>query len=246
MGTRIQAQEMNDRFETAAAELRRQELDRLRDFVPPTLTTLRSSTTGALRNAVALMLERLGYEVLTPPSASNLAVTKDGRKFIVACMSPAEAPTQSVAIARLHDAVIAAGAESGFCISTRDFTQQAKDYAATAHVRLVDGDQLAASMLRSTGGAVMPETYKAMCCQCGDVVRHKLGGTEALPCKSGHRVAPTIARAALVPPPQKPASHVKPDSARRRPAMSARAKMHAHSSRLRKNQAAPKPPGKSS
>jgi hypothetical protein len=230
------------RFENAAAELRRQELERLRDYVPPALTTLRSSTTGALRIAVALMLERLGYTVLTEPSAHNLAVTKDQQKFIVACMSPAEAPTQSVAIARLHDAVIAAGAEAGFCITTRDFTQEAKDYAATAPVRLVDGDQLAASMLRSTGGAVMPETYKAMCCQCGDVVQHKLGGTEALPCRSGHRVAPTIARAALVPPPQKPASHV-PAGARRRPAMSAKARRSAHH-RMRQHRAAPKPPGK--
>jgi Restriction endonuclease len=191
------------------------------------------------------MLERLGYTVLTELSASNLAVTKDDRKFIVACMSPAEAPTQSVAIARLHDAVIAAGAESGFCISTRDFTQQAKDYAATAPVRLIDGDQLAASMLRSMGGAVMPETYRAMCCQCGDVVQHKLGSTQPLPCKSGHRVAPTIARAALVPPQQSPTSHAKRHGTRRRPAVSAKAKIRAHNSRLRKNQAAPKPPGKS-
>ena len=232
------------RFETAAAELRRHELERLRDFVPPTLTTLRSSTTGALRSAVALMLERLGYTVITEPSAPNLAVSKDDRKYIVACMPPAEAPTQSVAVARLHDAVIAAGAEAGFCITTRDFTQEAKDYAATAPVRLVDGDQLAASMLRSTGGAVMPETYRAMCCQCGDIVRHKLGGTEALPCKSGHRVAPSIARAALVPPPQNPASHAKHAGARRRPAMSAKARIKAHNRRLMRNQAAPKPPGK--
>jgi hypothetical protein len=233
------------RFDSAAADLRRQELERLWDFVPPALTTLRSSTTGALRNAVALMLERLGYTVLNAPSASNLAVTKDGRKFVVACMSPAEAPTQSVAVARLHDAVIVAGAEAGFCISTRDFTQQAKDYAATAPIRLMDGDQLAAAMLRSIGGSAMPETYRAMCCQCGDVVQHKLGSTEALPCKSGHRVAPTIARAALLPPPQSPTSHAaKPAGASRRPPMSAKAKIQAHNARLSKNQSAPKPPGK--
>lgn len=38
-----------------------------------------------------------------------------------------------------------------------------------------------------------------MCCQCGEIVQHRLDKGEALPCRNGHLVAPTIARAALVP-----------------------------------------------
>jgi len=189
---------MTARFESAAAELRQQELTRLADFVPPTLATLRSLTSGDLRAAVALMLERLGYAVLTDPTANDLTVTKDGRKYLIACAPPADtAPTRTAALVRLHNAIIAASAEAGFYVTTRGFTPAATDYAATAPIRLVDGEKLAASMRRSKGGAALPETYKAICRQCGDVVQHRLDHAEAVPCGNGHPVAPTIARAAL-------------------------------------------------
>ena len=44
----------------------------------------------------------------------------------------------------------------------------------------------------------MPDTYKAMCRQCGEIVKHTLDRSEAIPCGNGHSVAPTIARAALI------------------------------------------------
>jgi hypothetical protein len=53
-------------------------------------------------------------------------------------------------------------------------------------------------MKQSKAGAVLPETYKAMCRQCGDIVQHRLHRVAAVPCSNGHLVAPTIARAALV------------------------------------------------
>jgi hypothetical protein len=37
------------------------------------------------------MLERLGYAVITDPSAADLVVTKDGRKHVVACATPGNA-----------------------------------------------------------------------------------------------------------------------------------------------------------
>jgi hypothetical protein len=47
----------------------------------------------------------------------------------------------------------------------------------------------------------LPQTYKAMCHQCGGV-QHRLDREqdEARPCGSGHMVAPTIARAMLLRP----------------------------------------------
>ena len=115
------------------------------------------------------------------------------------------APTRTAALVRLHNAIIAASAEAGFYVTTRGFTPAATDYAATAPIRLVDGEALAAAMRRSKGGAALPETYKAICRQCGDVVQHRLDHAEAVPCGNGHPVAPTIARAALVPRPDAPA-----------------------------------------
>jgi hypothetical protein len=41
-----------------------------------------------------------------------------------------------------------------------------------------------------------------MCCQCGEIVQHRLDKGEALPCGNGHLVPATIARASLVKPGQ--------------------------------------------
>ena len=84
----------------------------------------------------------------------------------------------------------------------RGFTLDAEAYAATAPLKLVDGPKLVASITRSMEGVTLPESYQAMCRQCGEIVQHTLTGTDAIPCSNGHAVAPTIARAALVMPKQ--------------------------------------------
>lgn len=225
------------RFELAAAELRRQEFARLSDAVPLPLAALRSLTSDALRAEVALMLERLGYTVITGPGAHDFAVSRDGRKYIVTCAPPADKrPTKTVALARLHDAVVAATAQAGFYVATRDFTPAARDYAATAPIRLVTGEQLAVSIKKSKADMPVPETYKAMCRQCGDVVRHRLDRAAALPCANGHPVAPTIARAALTPW-HEPAVDASPPvglGRKPKPFMTAKAKIRAHNRAVRK------------
>jgi restriction endonuclease Mrr len=166
-------------FELAADELRKEEFVRLADAVPPTLEALRSLTPAQLRAEVTLMLERLGYLVHSDASAHDLVVTKDGRKYIVACAPPADRePTPTRDLARLHAAVVAATAEGGFYITTRSFTPSAEAYAAGAPIKLVDGEMLIASLKRSKAGAAMPDTYRAMCRQCGDIVQHRLDRPE--------------------------------------------------------------------
>jgi hypothetical protein len=188
-------------FDLAADELRRQEFTRMADAVPPSLEALRSLAPAPFRAEIALMLERLGYLVIAEASAHDLVVTKDGRKHIVACATPADPePTRTRDLARLHDAVVAANAHSGFFVTTRGFTTEAEQYAETAPIKLVDGRQLVAAMKRSKARLAWPHAYKAMCRQCGEIVQHQLDQAEALPCGQGHLVAPTIARAALVRP----------------------------------------------
>jgi restriction endonuclease Mrr len=199
-------------FERAAAALREREFARLADVVPPTLEALRSLTPGAFRTAVALMLERLGYAVITDPGASDLVITRDGRKYIVACAQPSDiGPTQTRGLARLHTAVINATADSGFYVTTRAFTPDAQEYAATAPIKLVDGKQLAASMKRSREDITLPETYQAMCRQCGDIIEHRLDRADVLQCANGHPIAATIALAALFHGQPSSVSAVKPE-----------------------------------
>jgi restriction endonuclease len=192
-------------FARAADELRQQEFARLMDAVTPRIEALRSMTPAAFRNEIAMMLERLGHTLITDPAASELVSTKEGRKFITACANSADpAPTMIPALQRLHDRIVAASAAAGFYVTARTFTDQAHQYAETAPIHLVDGELLTRSMNRSKKGVRLPQIYKAMCRQCGDVIQHRLDQARALPCGNGHLVAPTIARAALVPRRQPP------------------------------------------
>jgi hypothetical protein len=144
------------------------------------------------------MLERFGYELLTPETADDLLAMKDGEKHVVVFASTSDPlPTQANHLTELHHAVIARNAVRGFYVTTRGFSRDAEAYAATAPIKLVDGPKLVASIRRSMEGLSPPDGYKAMCRQCGAMVTHRLDQSEAIPCKSGHLVAPTIARAAL-------------------------------------------------
>ncbi len=191
----------------AAADLRVKELTRLTACVPPSLGNLRSLTPGPFRTAVGLMLERLGYRVINSMTAHEMIVTKlDAdlklQKHIVMCADPAEIdPTGTPPLGKLTEAIMKQGAHSGFYVTARSFTRQAKDYAATMPqtLRLVDGAALEKSMRVSLADVQLPIMYKAMCCQCGDTVSHRLHEPDAVRCTAGHIVAPTIPRAAIQP-----------------------------------------------
>jgi hypothetical protein len=188
-------------FAAAADQLRRQEIARLSQYVTPPVEALRSLTPGPFREQIALMVERLGHTVQNNPTAADLITAKQGEKYIIACATPSDpAPTAMRDVARLHDVVIAQGAQRGIYVTTRNFTPEAQDYAASmpAVIQLVDGAKLAQSLKKSNVGATLPSRYKAMCHVCGEVVEHNLDHGTPLPCVNGHLVAPTIARAALV------------------------------------------------
>jgi Restriction endonuclease len=182
----------------AADELQQREYSRLAAAQVPSVEGLRFLGGRQLRARVALMLEHLGYELLTPDTASDVVATKDGKKYLMAFAPPTElAPTHTNHLTRLHRAVIDANAASGFFITPRGFTRDAEAYAATAPLKLVDGPQLVASLKRSMAGVTQPDSYKAMCRTCGEIVTHRLDHAEAVSCANGHAVAPTIAQAAL-------------------------------------------------
>jgi hypothetical protein len=189
---------MTGRFDHAAEELRRQEFARLSADTIPTLESLRFLNSRELRARVVTMLECLGYDVLTAETAKDLQAIKDGKKYVVAFASTTDQlPTQANHLTRLHQAIMAASAAGGFYVTTRGFSRDAEAYARTAPIKLVDGPALVKSITRSMEGIPAPESYKAMCRECGEIVTHRLDQAEAIPCKSGHTVAPTIPRASL-------------------------------------------------
>jgi hypothetical protein len=216
-------------FDSAADELERREKARIFDTVTPRLETFKSMTLDSFTAEIALLKERLGYSIIA--TAPDLAITKDGKKYIVACATPANgAPTQTRELARLHDAVVKAKAHGGFYVTPHSFTPDAEHYAASAPIVLVDGTKLIASMKKSRAGLQLPDTYKAMCRDCGCIVQHRLDRKETLPCENGHPVAPTIARATVIPLPPTNASSTA-TTPRRQPM--SRRQIKAHNYKLR-------------
>jgi hypothetical protein len=190
-------------YSAAADELRCEEFARLVAMVTPRPEQLRSMTIGELRTENALMWERLGHTLITGPDSPELVTIKGERKFITMCANPADlVPAGSAALRRLRDRVVALSAERGFYVSVRGFTADAQHFADTAPVQLIDCGQFIQALNRSRKGMLLPQSYKAMCHQCGDIVQHRLASDEAKRCGNGHFVAPTIARAELVKPQQ--------------------------------------------
>jgi hypothetical protein len=176
-------------FTAAADELRRQEIARLADVVVPRLEALRAMTPAAFRTVIAGMLERFGHQLVTDPAASSdLVTTKEGRKFVTVCAQPADlAPTGMRDLIRPHHTVTAANAQRGFFITAHSFTREAEQYAESgAPIELIDGARLVKILNRSRKGELLPQTYKAMCGQCGDIVQHRLGDDQVRPCANGH------------------------------------------------------------
>jgi len=187
------------RYDHAAEVLRQQEFARLSADTVPTLESLRFLNPTQLRARVAGMLVNLGYELLTTETAKDLLAIKDGRKHVIAFASTTDQlPTQANHLTRLHQAIIAANAAGGFYVTTRGFSRDAEAFAKSVPIiKLVDGPKLIASIKRSMEGIPAPDSYKAMCRECGDIVAHRLDKGEAMPCKAAHLVAPTIPRASL-------------------------------------------------
>jgi len=77
----------------------------------------------------------------------------------------------------------------------------------------------------------MPQTYKAMCQQCGEIVQHRLNREqdETRPRSNGHLVPPTIARAMLLPP--RPAGWKPGDDAKPAPRPYSRREVRAHNAK---------------
>jgi Restriction endonuclease len=207
-------------FAAAADELRHEQFTRIIAAVPPTLNSLRALTPAPFRVQIAMMMERLGHSIVTDPGAPDLVTVKEGRKFITACAKPTDpTPTGARDLKRLHHAVMAANAEGGgIYVTPHGFTADAEDFARSLPIiRLVDGAKLMQSMARSFKDIVVPETYKAMCCQCGAIVRHRLDKGEAVPCGNGHIVLPTIALGSVMPPKPANVSQAEPKAPAMRP-----------------------------
>ena len=184
------------KFAAAADELQRREYARFAAAVTPRPEQLRSMTASMLRTEAAALWEALGHDVKTRPDAEELVHVLGGCKYITICGNPVEPrPASAGALRRLRDRVVAGGAERGFYISVRGFTAEARHFAETAPVRLLDCERFVQALGRVRNAVKISPEYQAMCRHCGDIVRHSLDDSAPKHCASGHTVPQPMARA---------------------------------------------------
>lgn len=189
-------------FADAADELQREEYARFAAAVTPRPEQLRSMTAAMLRVEAAALWEALGHTIATPPDAAELIHVLGGRKYITMCGNPVEPqPANASALRRLRDRVVAGSADRGFYISVRGFTAEARHFAKTAPVQLLDSEQFIHALGRIRNAVKVPSAYKAMCRHCGDIVRHSLDDSRPRHCANGHTVPQPMARADFEKPP---------------------------------------------
>ena len=190
------------KFATAAAELRRAEIARLSDAYCAAPRNHAAMTPEAFRALTADMFDRFGHQIVTDlprPIPYDQGTRKNSSPD---CAAPTDiVPTGTRKLARLHDAVITANAARDF-ITARGFTDAALQYAESAPLDLIDGRRLVKALNQSSKHVLMPQTYRAMCQNAAR--SSSIGSTASRTrpdwCSNGHAVAPTIARALLLPP----------------------------------------------
>jgi hypothetical protein len=185
------------KFAAAAAELQRREYARFAANMTPRPEQLRSMTASMLRPEAAALWDALGHDIKTMPDAAELVHVLNGRKYITICGDPVDPhPAHAGALRRLRDRVVAGGADRGFYISVRGFTAEARHFAETAPIQLLDCEHFihALSRVRKKAVEVSP-VYQAMCRHCGDIVRHSLDDSTPKRCANDHTVPQPMARA---------------------------------------------------
>ena len=185
-------------FTAAFEEMKRREYARLAAAVTPRIEAFCSMTFDELGDQLASMFERLDHTVIT--IRPDLVTERYGRKYVIAWATPTDhAPVKTPALKRLRDTVLAANAVKGIYVTPRSFTPEADYFASTAPIKLIDGAELIRTMQRSRKGLLLPQSYKVVCQECGEIVQHRLDKDEPLPCPNGHFVPPSQSRAKLIP-----------------------------------------------
>jgi hypothetical protein len=203
------------KFAAAADELQRREYARFAAAMTPRPEQLRSMTAAMLRTEAAALWDALGHDLKTMPDAAELVHVLGDRKYITMCGDPVDPhPAHAGALRRLRDRVVAGGADRGFYISVRGFTAEARHFAETAPVQLLDCEEFIHALGRVRNAVKVSPVYQAMCRDCGDIVRHSLDDSAPKRCANDHTVPQPMARADFEKPrpngPAQPAAAILP------------------------------------
>ena len=146
---------------------------------------------------IAGTFERLGFRVKQTPFVKDGAVDaflwKDDKQFLLECKRYSDGVLVGQRdIRMLHSAINENNANGGYFVTTGRFTKDALRFASSVRITPLDQDALLRLIYESAPAATNDDSYRSMCRQCGNIVRHKLRDPRAQQCPNGHRVSPTL------------------------------------------------------
>jgi hypothetical protein len=156
---------------------------------------LRSLSPWDFEKVIARMFERMGFAVQQTPKVNDRGrdaiLTKDEKKFLLECKRYKDGGTSGRPdLQKFHSAIIMDEAVRGYFVTAGGFSNEAKAFAETVPIDLVDQYLLRRMMFESD--AIDNDAYQSMCRQCGETVDHRLRTPRNVTCCNGHPVAPTL------------------------------------------------------
>jgi hypothetical protein len=192
-----EAAEKQQRIKTEAEQLRSAEQARLAKSIVPSLDELRNLSWQQFEDEIARMFERFGYKVEQTPyvkdQGRDAILWKNGQKSLLECKKYSESGRSGRPdLQKFYAAVSDDSATYGHFITTGTFTNDAKEYAATHPIELIDGGELVKLMFKSRPSPSTEDKYSSMCEVCGEIVFHRLRIPQPVTCVNSHPVLPTL------------------------------------------------------
>ena len=180
-------------IKSRAETLRDEELERLEKLELRNKDKLLSLSPKEFEDSVVDMYRRLGYSVQQTSYSDDFgidaAASKNGIRYAIECKRYKNRKIGRPLLQKFYGAMMDENVDKGIYVTTFEYTDSARAYAAERDIELVDLDKLVLLMRR-----VFPEDrdesfMRVMCLQCEDIVVFRLNlGVTTMKCTNGHTV----------------------------------------------------------
>jgi restriction system protein len=83
-----------------------------------------------------------GFGMGAASGAADLALIKSGERFLVHCQHWRKREIGILAVRELSTALEAVGAQGGYVLTAGSFTREAREFARSTRIELIDGEKL--------------------------------------------------------------------------------------------------------
>ena len=142
--------------------------------------------------ACAQLFQVLQYEAKLTPKSNDAGVDirlqKDGKSYVVQCKRfRRENLVGRPDLQKFLGVIVSGQHDGGYFVTTSDFSSQAIAFAKSNAIHLIDGNELVRLMIEAFGEQELLE-YRALCKECGEVVKFNLHTPAQVICPNNHSV----------------------------------------------------------